>query len=312
MWLISLVAVVICSYFLARMTVNFVAMQFEAGGTVVVTGDASSSIPVAEESLLLEDYKPLIERNIFDSKYSPASAAALAAGTGEDAVEENPTGEAVPTTLKAKLISTFVVGDGTDERSSAIISSGGKNGEEVYTVNDKTKNSLDIKVVVVQFRRVEFVNKGRLEFIELDDFSKGVDLNKPPEKAATEAPTRVVKESSDGEEPKIEAVGETKFIIDRAEIDAALGSLDKLYTQIRAVPHFKDGKASGLKLLSVRGDSIFAKLGLKRGDVLQKINGMELDIKKGLELFNQLKTESKISMEIERRDAPVTLEYEIR
>ncbi len=81
---------------------------------------------------------------------------------------------------------------------------------------------------------------------------------------------------------------------------------------MRAVPHFKDGNPNGLKLLSVRAGSLFSKLGLQRGDILQKINGMDLDIKKGLEIFNQLKSENNIVMVIERKGAPQTLEYEIK
>jgi general secretion pathway protein C len=312
MWLISILGVALCAYFLARMTTNFIAMQFEGGDGAVVAGATGKTVvPIPERALQLEDFKPVVERNIFDSKYSPVVAGVPGDGTETPPEELNPTGEAVPSSLKAKLISTFVVGDGTDERSSAILSSGGKGGENVYTVNDKSKNALDIKLTKVQFHRIEFVNNGRLEYLELEDFAQSIDLNKPPEKTATTTePTRVTREGA--EEPKVEAKGETSFVIDRSEIDAAIANLDKLYTQVRAVPHFKDGKPSGLKLLSVRGDSLFAKLGLKRGDVLQRINGMELDIKKGLEIFNQLKSESKITMDIERREAPVTLEYEIR
>ncbi len=310
MWLISLVAVVLCSYFLAKLTVNFVAVQL-GGGTqaMVPPPTAETAADTTAQNRSLEDYKPVSERNFFDSKASPASAKVDDAGDAE-AFDENqvPTGEAVATSLKVKLISTFVVGEGLDERSSCVVSDGGKTGPGVFTINGKEKFAPDIKITKVAHTRIEFVNKGRLEFLEIDDFaSKGVDINKPPTREET---IRETKDSS--EEPKIEKKGEGNFVIDRAEIDAAIANLDKLYTQIRAVPNFKDGRPNGLKLLSVRSDSIFAKLGLKRGDVLQKINGMELDIKKGLEIFNQLKTENHIAIEVERSEKTQTLEYEIR
>ena len=55
-----------------------------------------------------------------------------------------------------------------------------------------------------------------------------------------------------------------------------------------------------------------ALLGMKRGDVLKKINGLELDVKKGFEIFNQLKDQSTITLDLIRQGQPTTLEYEIR
>lgn len=308
MWLISLVAVALCSYFLARLTANLIAARF-AGGVSI--SQSVLAVPVAEENIARleeDDLKPVVERNIFDSKAVAPGDKTEGDNADAQATEELvANGEAVATSLKIKLVSTYSVGDGMDDRSSCIISSGGKDGQQVYTVNDKNEFSPDTKIIKILNTRIEFINKGRLEFLELEDYAKGIDLNKPPQRE------EVIKETKgDGDETKIEKKGESSFVIDRAEIDAAIANLDKLYTQVRAVPHFKDGKADGLKLLSVRADSIFAKLGLKRGDVLQKINGVELDIKKGLEIFNQLKTENHLTIEIERQDKPVTQEYEIR
>lgn len=309
MWAISLAAVVLCSYFLARMAANFVAAQFETPAALM-GGKAEKEETVvqapAEEKIIAgpESLKPIIERNIFDSQ-----------ATGEVAETETVpeqevdlTGEARPTSLKIKLISTFSVGGGMDQRSSCIIEGGeGKGRQDVYTVSDQKQFAPDTKIVKILNSRVEFVNKGHLEYVELEDFTKVASLNVPPTPLDT---TVITKGEKEGE--KIEQAGEGKFVIDRAEIDSAIANLDKLYTQIRAVPHFKEGKPNGLKLLSVKKDSVFAKLGLKRGDILQKINGMELDIKKGLEIFNQLKTETSITIDVERGGAQQALEYEIR
>ena len=320
MWLISLVAVVFCSYFLARMTASFVATQFDtvSGPSLPETtrwqatrwqgkGEAPAPSSVPEKTVAGPDsLKPIVERNIFDSQSTGLVEPEVTA-TDDTAVDL--TGEAAPTSLKVRLISTFSVGEGADDRSSCIIEgSEGRGKQEVYTVNDKKQFAPEVRIVKILHNRVEFVNKGRLEYVGLEDFTKVASLNVPP--SALE-PTVISKGEKEGE-AKIEQAGEGKFVIDRAEIDAAIANLDKLYTQIRAVPHFKEGRPNGLKLLSVKKDSVFAKLGLKRGDILQKINGMELDIKKGLDIFNQLKTETSITIDVERGGARQSLEYEIR
>jgi S1-C subfamily serine protease len=56
-------------------------------------------------------------------------------------------------------------------------------------------------------------------------------------------------------------------------------------TQIRAVP-----VANGLKVFSIAPDSLFARLGLKNGDVIHA----------GLDLLQKLKPGSALTVEIER------------
>lgn len=309
MWLISLGAVVLCSYFLAKMTANLISMQFETRlRKPIPVALAEGGLPEAEAPAL-DHFQPILDRNIFNSKAVRTQTEA-SGGTPEAGAEETVdlTGDAVPTTLDVKLISTFSVGDGTDNRSSSIIGSG-KGEEEVYTVNDEKQFSPDTRIVRILYNRVEFVHKGRLEYVELDDFAKGgIALNTPPSQDGEESPKVVETKDS----PVAEKTATGSMILDRSEIDNALANLDQLYTQIRAVPHFKEGKSDGLKLLSVRSGSLFAKLGLTRGDILKRINGMDLDIKKGLEIFGQLKTETHLTVDLERKGAPQSMEYEIR
>lgn len=323
MWLISLVTVILCSYFLAKMAANIIRLQFE-GSMAFVAGGTSMQAMANDENVKktvdVSAFTPILERNIFDSSYiynpnagkeEPADATE---GSAEEAVVEDEGGEAKPTTLPIKLISTFSMGKGDDQRSSAIISAGSasKGDAEVYTVNDEKTFSPNTKIYLILNNRVEFLNNGHREYVELEDFTGAAKMATaaPADAGGDATPTRV-KESGD-REPKITAKGENSFVIDRAELDDAIANLDKLYTQVRAVPHFKDGKPDGLKLLSIKAGSIFSKLGLQRGDVLSRINGNDLDIKKGLEIFNQLKNESKITLDIDRRGSPQTLEYEIR
>lgn len=308
MWLVNLVAVALCAYFLAKMTTNLVSLQFESTASVTVVPSTAGEV---EPRNLGEgvDLTPILKRNIFDSREPDVAQDETPVET-EDETEAVATGEAVLTSLGITLISTFAVGSGTDNRSTCIIQGGGGQQGDVYTVNDQKEFAPQTKIVKIRYDRVEFLNKGRLEYVELKDFATEIAMNVPPSRG--EEPVRRSTQGGEDGEVRVESTGQGKFVIDRAEIDSAIQNLDKLYTQIRAVPYFKGGRANGLKLLSVRSDSLFAKLGLQRGDILQRINGIELDIKRGLEIFNQLKSESSISMEIERRGQPTTLEYEIR
>ena len=260
-------------------------------------------------SLYQLEYKIILERNIFDSTATPR--AEVAEGEAGKVVEEViPTGEAVKTNLDITVIGVLVVGDGRDKRSSATIVSGGKGTPEVYAVGDEESFAPNTKLVMVAPDRIEFTNGGRLEYAEVG-LEIGESIFGPPQRGETVA---AVGEAPVAEEkaPLIKMESGGKYTIDQAEIDNALSNLDRLYTDIRAVPNFSGGKVSGLKILSVRSGSLFARLGLQRGDILQRINGMDLDVRKGFEIFNQLKDQKSLTVDLIRQGTNQTFEYEIR
>jgi general secretion pathway protein C len=111
----------------------------------------------------------------------------------------------------------------------------------------------------------------------------------------------------------VREVAANHWLIERAKIDAALENLPKLLTQARLIPNFSGGKADGFRLLSIKADSFFTEIGLQEGDVLRRINGIEVnDPQNLLKAFEQLKNEAAINVDVQRHSQPVTLAYEIQ
>ena len=82
---------------------------------------------------------------------------------------------------------------------------------------------------------------------------------------------------------------------------------DSLVTDARIVPSFHP---SGFKLFSVRPGSSYALLGLRNGDVIQRINGRELDTPdKCLEAYAKVKEAKVGDVEIERSGQPIKYRY---
>lgn len=313
-WIVDLVGILLCSLLLAKISGVYLGRTLEVKRSIGVLKPTEVA-PAERKQVDIAEYKIIIDRNIFDA----VDRAIEGATEGGDKGEEEaliPTGEAVKTSLSITVIGVLVVGDGRDKRSTATISSGGGGKEKsgspgtpaVYAVGDEESFAPSTKLTRVQPDRIEFINSGRLEYAEVASEIGETIFGAPKQEvvAAKDALPGTEKDAT----IKKEAPG--KFTVDQREIDEALQNLDKLYTEIRAVPNFSGGKVSGMKILNVKGDSLFAKLGLRRGDVLQKINGMELDVKRGFEIFNQLKDQKGISLDLIRQGQPTTLEYEIR
>ncbi len=101
--------------------------------------------------------------------------------------------------------------------------------------------------------------------------------------------------------------------VDRAELNQMLSDIPKLMTQARAMPNMNAGKMDGFRLEFIMKGSFFEKLGLQAGDVLQRINGVELrDPGMALSLFQQLRNERNVSVDVLRNNQRTTLAYDIR
>ena len=102
-------------------------------------------------------------------------------------------------------------------------------------------------------------------------------------------------------------------ILDRRDINAALADTTRLLTQAQAVPYLTDGKLDGFRLYSVMPLGFFDKIGLQSNDLLQRINGVEIrDPGMLLSLFQQLRNERTVRVDIVRNAQRQTLAYEIR
>lgn len=108
-------------------------------------------------------------------------------------------------------------------------------------------------------------------------------------------------------------VNENEYSIEQKKIQWVQEHLNEVATDARIVPAFKDGKSDGFKLFSIRPGSVYQQIGLQNGDVIQKINGYEMNSPdKALEVYGKLRDARAISVQLERRGTPKTITYQIR
>jgi general secretion pathway protein C len=192
--------------------------------------------------------------------------------------------------LKAKLLGT-APGAGMD--SYAIIEDDANKTQQLYRIGDTLQNRTLTKV---DWDRVLLKGPRGDETLQMAE---------PTGKAAA-APAAA---GAGG----IQQRSDTEFVIDRGEVDKQMENLNQLFTQIRAVPHFQDGKAAGFRLFAIRQDSVFEKIGLKNGDVVTRINGNDLsDPARAMSLIQELRGEGRITVDVMRNRQPSTMTYEIR
>ena len=119
--------------------------------------------------------------------------------------------------------------------------------------------------------------------------------------------------SSTNYEKGVAKVGEWEYKIDRGMLENELSDLTRLGMQARVVPNYIGGKYQGFKLVGVRPNSLYRAIGVRSGDVIKRVNGMEIDSpNKALQLFEKLRTSRRISLDITRNGVNRTLYYKIQ
>lgn len=113
--------------------------------------------------------------------------------------------------------------------------------------------------------------------------------------------------------PVQSAAAPARRVLDRREVTAAMNDPTRLLTQAQAVPYLTEGKLDGFRLYNVVPSGFFDKIGLQANDIVQRINGVELrDPGMLLSLFQQLRNERTVRVDMVRNTAKQTLTYDIR
>lgn len=132
-----------------------------------------------------------------------------------------------------------------------------------------------------------------------------------PETTSSPASAREL-DAGDAGDAGIRQLDETHYVIRRDLIDGFFADPTPYSRQVRVVPAIEDGNAIGFKLFAVRPSSLFARLGLRNGDLVHAINGMSIpNLEKLLEVYQQLQQASRIELDITRRGKPVELVIDI-
>jgi len=104
-----------------------------------------------------------------------------------------------------------------------------------------------------------------------------------------------------------------KKVIDRREVEAAMADLPKLLSQARVVPYLVNGAPNGYRMDYIAPASFYEKIGMQYGDVLQRVNGVDVrDPSTMLSLFQQLKNERTVKVDMVRNNQKTTMTFELR
>jgi general secretion pathway protein C len=306
-----------------------VAAYFQASGATQLIGSAVAAAPsgvgstvtvppykLAVPSRELKSGDPIIERNPFDSVTGPLNA--------KPPELDTPKAETVDTSdpLNSPAcdgVQVLIVTESTDPTwSVAALQGPGEPHPRMRRVGDDVNGK---KVAFIGFNPKEQTPSVWLE--------GGPQLcqamlfrTQPPVSAAAPAPTAATPPPAPANGPpvldpsiasKIQKISDTEFKIDRGVVDKILENQAELMKSARIVPEQKDGKVVGVRMFGIRPDTLLGTLGLQNGDRLETLNGFNMaSPEKALEAYARLRTASSLNVKVNRRGAPVSIDYHIQ
>jgi general secretion pathway protein C len=220
----------------------------------------------------LGDYASVLDRGLFGDGKAPASG-----GVGAEAVS-----------VSYKLIGTI---EG-EQFSGAVLEDSA--GQAFYRINQKLPDgSMIVKVMRdrVSIKRAD----GVMVTVEVSDDA------------------RIVPVGAAGNGSGVKRLSDSKFMVDQKEVLASTENMSQMLTQARALPYVDQGKTVGFRITEITPGSIYEKIGLQNGDVIQRVNSQDVDDPaKFFQLYQGLRNERSISIDLLRGGARQTLDYEIR
>ena len=184
-------------------------------------------------------------------------------------------GNAPPTSLQLKLLGILASSD--NERYSRALIEVAAGDERPFGLGEQVIQGTTLQAILPD--RVVLSRGGKLETLRLEkDQASGIQDYAPPPPPTPSGPLAL---------PQIR--------------DQILQDPNKAGDYVRVQPANKDGHMHGYRIYPGKDRTIFAQAGLKPGDLVTEINGVQLDdASKALRVLSDLKDVSQLNLVVER------------
>jgi len=263
------------------------------GVNIFYTIAGSKLTEEAEQHVTTERFKvtPAQEKRRALSHYLGAAKRGLFGKVKETAASDLETEDLEPAELKATLLGTV---SGDSKNAVAIIQEGARKTQSLYKEGDSIEDATILKIL-----------RGKV-ILRVGDKNQVLNMEENTRSSSKRGRSR----SPVGGRPT--GAG-TTITLDRSTVTKSLENINELLSQVRVRPHYRDGKPDGLMLSQIKPNTIFTKMRLRNGDVVQKVNGEAItspdDI---MEFYEELKSGSSVSLDIARRGRNRTMSYSFK
>ena len=282
-----ILAYILCGTFLVAHIINAViaeALSVPSGSVRPSPGSAREDEAKTSATAMIESIQ---KSGLFPLPPDPIGVSTIGSGA--------PPPPRVPLNLASKLkLLGVVMGD--HEGVSAIVEELSSKRQLFFRLHDQIPDIGEISEIRRDGMVVRQGDQQELLELAASQIEKPQATPAPGASAVTQAPA-----------------SPTRTVLDRRIVEQAMDDLPKLLSQARAVPNLVNGAMNGFRLDYIAPSSFYEKIGLKYGDILQQVNGVDIrDPSTILTLFQQLRNERAVKLDVLRNNQRTTMNFEIR
>ncbi len=183
-----------------------------------------------------------------------------------------------------------------EARSRAAIEDEKTRKHMVVAVGDRLEGHSRVRVTRIERTRVILDNAGRPEELALHE-----DDPRPVHSRASRKSRQARRKPRPSKEESL-----------NARLDALSGKdgkgISRILSSARIVPYYDEGQMLGMKVDSIKADSLFEKIGFQNGDIITEVNGIVIDrIEATNAIFDEFATADSIDTAIVRGEKTLTL-----
>lgn len=110
----------------------------------------------------------------------------------------------------------------------------------------------------------------------------------------------------------VRSAGKNRWTVSRATANAARTNIATQLRLAQMEPRIINGRTDGFLVRKLYPKSMLTQMGIKRGDVILRVNNMPLNSpEKALQILQQLREARQLTVDLERKAEPMTFSYEI-
>jgi general secretion pathway protein C len=210
--------------------------------------------------------------------------------------------------LPLRLLGTAALADAA--RSWAAVEDLESREHLVVRPNDQLKGGA--KVLRIDRRRIVLQNGPRREELRLEE---GPSAEQPPRAAVRPSRGRTPQAArGDDIRANVRRLAENRFSIPRADVDSLTNNPAALFSQARILPKYQDGEMIGVQVNSIKAGSLFEQIGIRDGDTITEMNGVQVTgQQESAQILRELTEAKEFDVSVTGVDGETRrLQYELR
>lgn len=227
----------------------------------------------------LDAFRPIVERNIFGTETKSV----------EEKQAENKPAQQQDIALLFDLRGTVA---GEAKYGFAIIEEKAQKKQRLVKIGDVVSGA---KVIRIKRNAIDVLVNDQERTLKMAERTEAPIV--PPAAKTAAAPV---------------APGAT-IMVNRSEISSALADMGTILRQAQVRPYFKGGVPDGFMITNIQPGSLYQRMGISNGDILQGVDGRKIQTADDMMAFlTTLKGASGMALSLQRGGKPQTMNYQFR